>query len=314
MIFKIPICTVCVGSTHCAPAHQYEILEHVESKNVEELEVLMMRAKEKINECSNEFSQTLDKYLSDLQEQSEQSKEAVNETHQSYKRILAKRKDDIIKELEEKHSAKELLIMDMHNNIEQSMTQINDLTQFVQRCLLNGNCSEILLMKNLIVNQLRFLMENLPTMYSVDVNLKFNSDQEQFEKAIRENFGRFSTDKEIKQQMLNHLTSEKQLNQQQQTSNTFITKQQMQQLQKQLEMQQHIQQQEWIFANMMKNQQGQNMNRNFNGFQANQQIACEETQIQQQQNVRRPPSRTSPHAALTDDWFRNSKPIVRNTL
>ena len=60
---------------------------------------------------------------------------------------------------------------------------------------------EILLLKNLISNQLRYLTDNLPEVYKIDINLKFHSDKNQFEKAVNENYGRFITDKENKEQV-----------------------------------------------------------------------------------------------------------------
>lgn len=44
-----------------------------------------------------------------------------------------------MKELEDKHSNKEQIILEMHNSIDQSINQLNDLIKFVQRCLTNGN-------------------------------------------------------------------------------------------------------------------------------------------------------------------------------
>ena len=58
---------------------------------------------------------------------------------------------------------------------------------------------EILLLKQLIVNQVCYLTDNLPLTDNVDVNLRFLTDQKRFEKAITETFGRFQTQKEFKQ-------------------------------------------------------------------------------------------------------------------
>ena len=48
-------------------------------------------------------------------------------------------KDDLLKELEEKHSHKELVIMDLHNSIEQSIIHLNEAIQFVNHVIVNGN-------------------------------------------------------------------------------------------------------------------------------------------------------------------------------
>jgi len=57
------------------------------------------------------------------------------------------------------------------------------------------------MLKNTILNQLRYLIENLPEVYKININLKFQSDKIQFEKVLNENYGRFATDKEIKEKV-----------------------------------------------------------------------------------------------------------------
>ena len=49
----------------------------------------------------------------------------------------------------------------------------------------------------MIVNQLRYLTDNLPAVYNIDVSLKFQSDRSQFDKVVHDTFGRFITEKEL---------------------------------------------------------------------------------------------------------------------
>jgi len=44
-----------------------------------------------------------------------------------------------MKELEERHTNKEMMILDMNNSINKSIDQLNDLIKFIQRCLTKGN-------------------------------------------------------------------------------------------------------------------------------------------------------------------------------
>lgn len=179
--------------------------------------------------------------------------------------------------------------MDMHNSIEQSKVQLNDLIRFVQRCLTNGNCSEILLLKNLIVNQLRHLTNNLPAVHNLDINLKFHTDIIRFEKAIFDVYGRFMSEKELKQRLLNHLTCESGVNNMQDQQQQGLH--QIMQMQKQMEYQQASQrQQEYIMANLLKAQQSMSIN------DQNQMISRRPSS---------PNSLVSPTQSLTDDWIRN---------
>ncbi len=71
-----------------------------------------------------------------------------------------------------------------------------------------------MLLKRLISNQVNNLIESIPQTDNVDVNLKFISDQDQFQRAINQTFGRFFTLKELKLSYLNNLTNS--------SSNTII--------------------------------------------------------------------------------------------
>ena len=57
------------------------------------------------------------------------------------------------------------------------------------------------MLKSQIVNQLRHLTNNLPAVHDMDINLKFYKEQSLFQKAVQETYGRFITDKELKQRV-----------------------------------------------------------------------------------------------------------------
>jgi len=121
------------------PGHQYVHISVAETQNVEELEFLMDKCKERIGECNGDMMQTLDSCLTDLQKKFEESRGDIEETHRAYVAMAEKKKDELIKELDERHTSKQMMIMDMHNSIEQSIDRLNDLIKFIQRCLTKGN-------------------------------------------------------------------------------------------------------------------------------------------------------------------------------
>ena len=49
---------------------------------------------------------------------------------------------------------------------------------------------------------MHFLTNNLPIIDNVDVNLKFLTDEQRFEKCVQDTFGRFQTQKELKQTVI----------------------------------------------------------------------------------------------------------------
>lgn len=192
---QTPVCTDCVVNIHQHPMHMCERLSEVESKTIDELEVIVAKAKVKIDMCQSEF-QSLDQCLSSLQEQAETSKGLIEETYNSYKAILEAKKEELLKELQEKHSSKELAIMDLHNSLDTAIGQLNDVVKFVERILKNGNSQEILLNKRLVVSQTKNLFANMPQIDDVDINLRFMTDEKRFERAVNDFFGRFYPFKE----------------------------------------------------------------------------------------------------------------------
>lgn len=136
---QVAICAECVAHAHAAPLHQYERISVAEAQNVEDLEAVIGRAREKIGECSGERSSNLDECLQQLQSRFEESRGAIEAVHVSYQAVMDRRKQELMKELDEKHTSKEMIIMEMHQSIEQSIQQLNDLIKFVQRCLTNAN-------------------------------------------------------------------------------------------------------------------------------------------------------------------------------
>ena len=192
----------------------------------------------------------------------------------------------------------------------------------------------------MIIDQIRHLINTLPQTESIDVNLKFVSDEKQFQKAIDDTFGRFYTHKELKMNYLNNLTNNTSSN------NTIInttsesngnisamkTAQKIQQLQKQyslqsqqLQQQQQIQhttanvnnvEQEWLMMNMLnaakKQQQQQTTKIGQQAAQSEDNLLASLSQqqlIQLQQYLQQQTSNSqmalSPSDSTNDDWLTN---------
>ena len=54
----------------------------------------------------------------------------------------------------------------------------------------------------MIATQIKQLINNSPLVDNVDINLKFLTDRNLFERAVTEAYGRFITQKELKQQVI----------------------------------------------------------------------------------------------------------------
>lgn len=76
--------------------------------------------------------------------------------------MLEKRRATLIQELDERVNEKQQKLVDMHASIEAALSKLTDVVKFGERVMQNGNSGEILLMKRVIINQIRFLINSIP--------------------------------------------------------------------------------------------------------------------------------------------------------
>ncbi|XP_076237338.1 protein meiotic P26 isoform X2 [Calliopsis andreniformis] len=187
-----PICNECLLVEHKAPEHQYERLVDAEPRQKEELVKLMNESKAKIVDC-DQVSVQLENALSELQAQHDQAKDLIIETFQSYKAVLEKCRDNALDELEKLHSDRELEIMDTFHSVEKTVEKIEDACRFTSRLLEHGDAVEILALRRIVGMQLMNLIKNTPKP-NVSFSIEFQTDYDQFEKALKEVFGKFHTE------------------------------------------------------------------------------------------------------------------------
>ncbi|XP_060830287.1 B-box type zinc finger protein ncl-1 [Bombus pascuorum] len=187
-----PICNECLLIEHKAPEHQYERLVDAEPRQKEELIKLMNESKARIADC-DQVSAQLENALSELQAQHDQAKDLIVETFQSYKAVLEKCRDNALVELEKLHSDRELEIMDTFHSVEKTVEKIEDACRFTSRLLEHGDAVEILALRRIVGTQLMNLIKNTPKP-NVTFSIQFQTDYNQFEKALKEVFGKFHTE------------------------------------------------------------------------------------------------------------------------
>lgn len=187
-----PICNECLLVEHKAPEHQYERIIDAEPRQKEELIKLMKESKARIADC-DQVSAQLDNALSELQAQHDQAKDLIVETFQSYKAVLEKCRDSALVELEKLHSNRELEIMDTFHSVEKTMEKIEDACRFTSRLLEHGDAVEILALRRIVGTQLLNLIKNTPKP-NVTFSIQFQTDYNQFEKTVKEVFGKFHTE------------------------------------------------------------------------------------------------------------------------
>ncbi|XP_046834478.1 B-box type zinc finger protein ncl-1-like isoform X1 [Vespa crabro] len=193
-----PICNECLLVEHKAPDHHYERLADAEPREKEELLSLMSESKAKIKDCDQVTTQ-LENALSELQMQRDQAKDLIIETFQSYKAILEKYRDNALEELEKLHSERELEIMDtfhkksVFDSVAKTAEKIDDACRFTSRLLEHGDTVEILALRRIVGAQLLHLIKNTPSP-NITFCIEFQTDYSQFEKTVKEVFGKFHTE------------------------------------------------------------------------------------------------------------------------
>lgn len=191
-IFQQPVCNECLLVQHKAPDHQCGRLSDAEFREKRELLNLMSTSKSKMSECESASSQ-LENALSELQSQRDQAKDLITDTAMSYEAILEKCRDNAMRELQKLHSERELQVMDTFHNIEKTVEKIEDANRFTSRLLEQGDTAEILSLKPIVAKQLMNLIDNTPTL-SGKLSFEFQTDDDYFEKVMRESFGKLKTE------------------------------------------------------------------------------------------------------------------------
>ncbi|XP_059482951.1 tripartite motif-containing protein 2-like isoform X2 [Neocloeon triangulifer] len=193
---QVPICNECILVNHSLPEHHFERLADAEGVQRKELQDLVTKSKENISKCE-ETSALLSNALSELENQRENAKSLIEETFQSYKALLEKCMEKALDDLGQLHSEQELRIMEGIYGLEKFQDHAEEACKFTERLLENGNAAETLSLKKLIGDRLQSLAEKTPKP-NVEVDLKFETDYNKFEEALKATFGQFKSMKKEK--------------------------------------------------------------------------------------------------------------------
>lgn len=131
--------------------------------------------------------------LTELQTQHDSARDLIDQTFENYKKILEKCRDQALTDLEKLHSERELKIMDLMQNIENTMGKIDNTCKFTNRVLEQANATEFLALKKLIVTQFMNLINTTPKC-DINYSLTFDTKMEKFEQMARDTFGKFRTE------------------------------------------------------------------------------------------------------------------------
>ncbi|XP_049310128.1 brain tumor protein isoform X3 [Bactrocera dorsalis] len=189
---QIPVCNDCLIADHKGSEHHYDVIAMAEKSVRVDVENLMKEAKSKVQYCDAAAS-NLSSALTELQTQHDSARARIEETYQNYKKILEKCRDQSLNELGKLHSERELKVMDLLQNIENTMGKIDSTCKFTMRVLDQANAAEFLSMKKLISSQFINLINSTPKC-DINYSLTFDTKAEKFEQVAQETFGKFRTE------------------------------------------------------------------------------------------------------------------------
>ncbi|XP_054731151.1 brain tumor protein isoform X1 [Anastrepha obliqua] len=189
---QIPVCNDCLIADHKGSEHHYDLIAMAEKSVRVDVENLMKEAKSKVQYCDAAAS-NLSSALTELQSQHDSARARIEETYQNYKKILEKCRDQSLTELGKLHSERELKIMDLLQNIENTSGKIDSTCKFTMRVLEQANGAEFLSMKMLISTQFINLISSTPKC-DINYSLTFDTKTEKFEQVAQETFGKFRTE------------------------------------------------------------------------------------------------------------------------
>ncbi|XP_067640655.1 B-box type zinc finger protein ncl-1 isoform X2 [Eurosta solidaginis] len=189
---QIPVCNDCLIADHKGSEHHYDVIALAEKSVRVDVENLMKEARSKVQYCDAAAS-NLSSALTELQTQHDSARARIEETYQNYKKILEKCRDQSLTELGKLHSERELKVMDLLQNIENTMGKIDSTCKFTMRVLEQANAAEFLSMKKLISSQFINLINSTPKC-DINYSLTFDTKTEKFEQVARETFGKFRTE------------------------------------------------------------------------------------------------------------------------
>ncbi|XP_058979022.1 brain tumor protein-like isoform X3 [Musca domestica] len=189
---QIPVCNDCLIADHKGSEHHYDIIALAEKSVRGDVENLIKEAKSKVQYC-DDADANLCSALNELQSQHDSARDLIQETYENYKKIIEKCRDQALVELKKLHSERVLKIMDLMQNIQNTMGKIDNTCKFTNRVLEQANAAEFLSMKKLIATQFINMINTTPKC-DINYSLTFDTKPEKFEQLAQETFGKFRTE------------------------------------------------------------------------------------------------------------------------
>ncbi|XP_044747869.1 brain tumor protein-like isoform X1 [Coccinella septempunctata] len=188
----VTACSECLKSEHKPPTHICEPILDSELKVRQEIQCLLDESKAKV-EVLLQASNGLNNSLEELAHQHSTAKDLINESYQSYKAVLEKCRDEALENLKSLHRERELKIMMENDRVGKTIENFDDACKFTSHLLEDATATELMYLRKVVVNRLTDLNKSSPKLGKV-YSIEFQTDFNNFERVIKENFGKFLTE------------------------------------------------------------------------------------------------------------------------
>lgn len=189
-VCNVTACGECVKNDH--KGHQSEGILDSEVRVRQEIETLLLKSKERIEQLSR-ASTNLQNNMEELAHQRSNAKDLVNESYQSYKAVLEKCKNDALNKLTSLYHERELIIMEETDELGKTINNLEDATKFTARLLENGTIPEMMYLRKIVSTRLSSLNNKVPKVEKC-LSVDFRSDFAKFEETVKDHFGTFLTE------------------------------------------------------------------------------------------------------------------------
>ncbi|KAJ8919370.1 hypothetical protein NQ315_016463 [Exocentrus adspersus] len=189
-VCNITTCGECVKTEHVG--HQYEGILDSETRVRQEIEALLTKSKEKIEQLMK-TSSNLNSNMEELAHQRSTARDLINESYQSYKAVLEKCRDNALEELNKLYHERELKIMKETDELGKTIDNFEDACKYTSRLLENGTVPEMMYLRKVVTSRLLSLNSKSPKLENT-FNIEFKSDFSNFEQVVVEQFGKFTTE------------------------------------------------------------------------------------------------------------------------
>nr|CAH7739647.1 unnamed protein product [Callosobruchus chinensis] len=187
---NVTACAECSKNEH--KGHPCESIQDSEVRVRQEMEALLCKSRDRIEQLMK-ASSNLDNNMEELAHQRSAARDLINESYQSYKAVLERCREEALEELNRLYHERELQIMKESDELGKTIDNFEDACRYTSRLLENATVPEMMYLRKIVAARLLTLNQKSPKAEQC-LSIEFKSDYAKFERIVKEQFGKFTTE------------------------------------------------------------------------------------------------------------------------